>query len=478
MLLSGLFCLAIKQYHKKVILFHFIFDFLFCFCLKAIALAISFFWLAAVLLTGISYSFWTNNGLEPWRSMFLFFSAVYWVICATGLPLLGETSNWFGLDSINGLFVIPFRNFGCHYRSLAFLGSNKRAQGRQIFSIGLGLVLTLIIAGLVLPLLMEADSGGFSKLTKGFLTYFQGIRQEVFELIENCILAIPIAAYLFGLVAGSAHKRGCSTFIKDRTLKTISVLQVLPMTTVYTLLGLLCSLYVVFIGSQLPYYFSAFVGERPEGWQIYSEYARRGFFELCRIAAINLFVLTTVNLLSKKPNRNSLILKVLNSLLALLTLVLIATALSKMAMYIGAYGLSIRRLLPCFFMIFLSVICGGVIVLQKWHFSIVRLAAGVGVVMICTLCLLDADSFVARYNANRYLSRTLNNFDVAILYQSGPAGVEPAWEVYQKTNDQVLQDKLKTYLLIQNELAAESSGQPGDNLQKARARQITAGFAD
>ncbi|WP_089610291.1 DUF4153 domain-containing protein [Dehalobacterium formicoaceticum] len=431
------------------------------------------FWLAVVVLTGVSFSLWSNKGLEPWRSICLFLSAVYWVINVTGLPLLGKTSNWLILDGINGLFVIPFRNFGCQYQSIAFLGRDRRAEGRKIFSIVLGLLLTLIVVSMVLPLLMKADSGGFAKITGGVTAYFYGMGQDLAQLIFHGILAIPVAAYLFGLVAGSAHKRGWDAFQVEGVEQALSALRVLPLATVYTLLGLLCTLYVVFLGSQAPYFFSPFVGERPEGWQVYSEYARSGFFELCRIAAINLSVLAGANIFSKKTGRGGLVLKVLNSLLAVLTLVLIATALSKMAMYIGAYGLSVRRLLPCLFMVFLAVICGGIVALQKWQFSIVRLALGVGVVMLCTLSLADPDSFVARYNADRYLSGTLQDFDAAILYRSGPAGVDPALKVYEKTDDPVLKDALKAYLLTQRELAAESLGKPGDNLQKVRARQKT-----
>ncbi|HEX3011011.1 MAG TPA: DUF4173 domain-containing protein [Syntrophomonadaceae bacterium] len=429
------------------------------------------FWLAVVVLTGISFSLWTNNGLHPWRSLLLFCSAIYWIICATGLPILGKTSNLIGLDSLNAFFVIPLRNYGCQYKSLAYLSSNKRAEGRQILSIALGLFLTLIVASIVLPLLMKADSGGFARITNGISTYLQGMRKEALEHFMYGILAIPIAAYLFGLVTGSAHKRGCDLFKKDSILKFISDMRVLPTATVYTLLGLICSLYVVFIGSQMPYFFSAFAGERPEGWQVYSEYARSGFFELCRIAAINLTVLTMTTLLSKKHYRESMALKILNSLLAILTLVLITTALSKMVMYIGAYGLSMRRLLPCLFMVFLAVICGGAVALQKWSFSIMRLAVGSGVVMLCMFCLLDPDGFVTRYNADRYLAGTLRSFDAKILYRSGPAGVDSALKVYAQTDDQVLQTELKDYLLAQQQEAAHSIGQPEDCLQKARARQ-------
>ena len=429
------------------------------------------FWLAVVMLIGLSFSLWTNNGLAPLHGLMLFGSAVYWILCAAGLLILGKTGDLILWDSYNALLVIPFSNFGCQYKGLAFLGKNNYlAGGRQLFSIALGLLLSLIVAAMVLPLLMEADSGGFAKIVNGILTGFRGIGAGFWELFRDIVLAIPIAAYIFGLVAGGAHKRGTYLLERDSTLKKISALRVLPVTTVYILLGLLCMIYIVFIGSQLPYFFSAFVGKRPEGWQIYSEYARSGFFELCRIAVINLIVLSAANILILKQCRNSMALKILNSLLAVLTLVLIAAAFSKMAMYIGAYGLSMRRLLPCIFMIFMAVICGGVVALQKWSFSITRLAVGTGVVMFCMLCLLNPDSFVARYNADRYLAGTLRNFDVEILYRSGPAGVDSALKVYDKTDDQVLQGKLREYLLIQRQQAAGLAGKPGDSLQRAHAR--------
>ncbi|WP_061214595.1 DUF4153 domain-containing protein [Syntrophomonas wolfei] len=430
----------------------------------------SWLWLVVVLLIGLSFSLWTNNGLAPLHGLLLFGSAVYWILCATGLLIQGKTSDLLLLDSYNALLVIPFSNFGCQYKGLALLGNNKLTRGRQVLSIALGLFLSFIVAAMVLPLLMEADSGGFAKLINGILDGFRGLGDKFWETFWQLILAVPIAAYIFGLVAGSAHKRGTGLFEKDSTLQQISGLRILPMTTVYILMGLLCTLYIVFIGSQFPYFFSAFVGQRPEGWQIYSEYARSGFFELCRIAVINLFVLTAANIMSQKHSRDSMFLKLLNVLLTILTLVLIATAFSKMTLYIGAYGLSMRRLLPCVFMTFMAVICGGVIALQKWSFSITRLAVGAGVVIFCMLCIVNPDSLVARYNADRYLSGTLENFDVEILYRSGPAGVDSALKVYEQTNDPALQFKLKEYLLAEQQQADEVAGEPGDSLERAHAR--------
>lgn len=431
---------------------------------------VGWFWLAVVMLIGISFSLWSNNGLAPWHGMLLFCSAVYWILGATGLLVLGQTSNLLLFDGYNALFAIPFSNFGCQFQGLALLGTNRLRRGRQLLHVALGLFLTFIVAFMVLPLLMEADSGGFAQLINGILDGFRGIGEDFWETFWQLILAIPIAAYIFGLVAGSTHKRNTDWLEKDSALEKISGLRILPMTTIYILMGLLSMLYIVFIGSQVPYFFSAFVGQRPEGWQIYSEYARSGFFELCRIAVINLLVLTAANIMSQQ-SRNAIFFKILNALLAILTLLLIATAFSKMALYIGAYGLSMRRFLPCVFMIFMAIICGGAIALQKWSFSITRLAVGVGVLMFCILCILNPDSLVAKYNAQRYLSGTLENFDVEILYRSGPAGVDSALMVYEQGKDPALQLKLKEYLLIQKQQADEVAGQPGDSWERAQARQ-------
>jgi hypothetical protein len=437
---------------------------------------VGWFWLTVVMLIGISYSLYANNGLEPLRSMFLFCAAVYFVISATGQLIQENTSNWVLLDGINGVFIIPFKNITCHFKSLSVFGYKRKGMGTHILSITLGLLLALVVAGMVLPLLMRADGGGFSRIAEGIMKYYQWMQNQYMDLILNGILAIPIGIYLFGLVAGCVHKRGCETFKREGVQSALESVKFLAVATVYTLLGLICGLYVVFIVSQLPYFFSAFAGQRPEGWQIYSEYARSGFFELCQIAAINLSLLTLANLFCKRSQGENTLLKILNGLLSLLTLLLIATAFSKMALYIGAYGLSMRRLLPCLFMVFLAVVCVGVIVLQKRQFSIMRLSLFVGALMLCALSLLNPDGLVAEYNANRYLSGTLNSFDVEILYRSGPAGINPALKVYKQTKDAGLKTELKAYIYEQQRENMKYLGKARDSLENMLSRQKTAEF--
>jgi len=427
------------------------------------------FWLVMVLLTSISYSMYANNGLEPWRSLFLFCSAVYFVVCATEQQILGKTSNLLIIDSINALFVIPFKNFSCQYKSISFTKNAKKGSGKQFSSIALGLLLAIIIAGMVFPLLMRADSGGFSKIAHGTYEFYLLLQNQFMDIIFNMIIAIPMSAYIFGLVAGCVHKRYCRTFKEENLQQTADSMRILTSITIYTTLGAICGLYIVFVGTQIPYFFSAFAGRIPEGWQVYSEYARSGFFELCQIATINLSLLILANHICKKTEKGYL--KILNCVLSLLTLLLIATAFSKMALYISVYGLSIRRFLPCLFMIFLTVVFSAIIALQKWQFSIMRLSLITAALMICGFSLLNPDGFVANYNANRYLAGTLKDFDVTILYQSGPAGVESALKVYAETEDQALKAELENYIEEQRLISLSTSGKPSDNIQNMLIRK-------
>jgi hypothetical protein len=430
------------------------------------------FWFSVTLVISLSYSIFENPGLEPWRNLVLFFSAVYAVICSTGHLIQGKTSNWIIMDNINSFFVIPFRNFFCQYKSLAGLAEKKKIAGKKFFSVILGILLALLVIAIVAPMLLKADSGGFSKITDVIIGWFKWEKTNFYKELFNLVLAVPVAAYMFGLIAASAHSRKTNTFKRESIQNTIDSLRILQPVTVIIFLGLVACLYIIFIASQLPYFFSAFKGQIPEGWQVYSEYARSGFFELCEIAIINLSLLIFANILSKKQGLASASLKFFNCLFSVLTILLIATAFSKMLLYIDVYGLSVRRILPCIFMIFMLLVFIAVIALQKLNFSIVRVSVYLAAVMFCIICFLNLDGFTSDYNANRYLEGTLNNFDVEILYRAKSAGVPAALEVYNRTENKELKSEIETYLQYHQGVANLSQGKSHDNIQSAKARKM------
>jgi hypothetical protein len=407
--------------------------------------AASWFWLAVTWATGASYLLWENVGIAYIRALFLFCAATYYVIIASGRAIMGKTGNFLIVDGLNSVIIIPFRNFINQYVSFGVIKKKERKHAK-IVPVLLGVALALLLAACLIPLLERADSGGFSMILRFFVDIFSIRWETVTEILFYSMCGIPIAAYLYGLVTGAAHNKGTDIIESDSVKGTVAALRLLQPATVFIALGTVCGLYIIFILCQIPYFFSAFTGSRPEGWLNYAEYARRGFFELCGIVVINLIIVTVGNIISRKPRADSRMLKAFNIALASITLILVATAFSKLALYIDAHGLSILRLLPCVFMVFLASVFVALIILQKWNFSIVRYALVTGSILICVLCLSNPDALVVRYNTDRYLSGTLSEYDTEILNRAGRAGVLPALEVYEKTADAELRQNIGEYL--------------------------------
>ena len=419
----------------------------------------TWFWFAITWITGISFALWDNAGFATQRILFLFCSAVYYVISSSGIPIMGKTGNYLLIDGLNAVIILPFRNLINQYVSFGALKKGERRSGK-VLPVVIGLIIALFLIVWLTPLLKNADSGGFG-IILDFLAKIFTIKYEAqIRIIVHSVCAIPVAAYIYGLVSGAAFKKGTDTIKADSAKKMVAGLRFLQQTTVFIALGAVCLLYIVFIMSQLPYFFSAFTGRRPEGWLIYAEYARQGFFELCSIAAINLFIIIIGNVTCKKQPADNRLLKIFNIGLALITLVLIATAFSKMALYIGAYGLTMPRLLPCVFMVFMAILFIALIVRQKWEFSIVRFGLITGSIMLCGLTMFNPDALVVRYNTDRYLSGTLREYDVDILYRAGYAGVLPAIEVYEKTTDEQEKLMIDLYLKYQDSLYTNSYHNP------------------
>ena len=144
---------------------------------------------------------------------------------------------------------------------------------------------------------------------------------------------------------------------------------------------------------QAKYLFGAFWGALPEGFS-YSEYARQGFFELCRVAAINIVILLAANVMSRAQAAENCLLRVCNTALSALTLLLLATAAAKMALYIAAYGLTVKRVLASVFLVWMACVFVCVILRQFRTVALVRVAVFLGAVLFALLCVLPVRSTV------------------------------------------------------------------------------------
>ncbi len=166
---------------------------------------------------------------------------------------------------------------------------------------------------------------------------------------------------------------------------------------------------------------------------IYSEYARRGFFELCAIAVINLIVILVLTGCAKKGgSTRPKLLTGYAVVLCLFTLFIIATALAKMLLYIKAYGLTALRLYTAWFMVLLAAVFF-VLMLRQFvrKLPTAAILSVAFTVLFGLLCFAKPETRIAEYNIARYENGTLKDLDVQMLCELS----EDAYTVMAKHPD-------------------------------------------
>jgi uncharacterized membrane protein (DUF2068 family) len=232
---------------------------------------------------------------------------------------------------------------------------------------------------------------------------------------------------------------------------------------------------------------SAFTHVLPEGLT-FSEYARSGFFELCGVSAFNAALLFVFHILikPKKEGRDRLK-SVYTALISLFTLVLIATALSKMALYIDSYGLTEKRVYASWFMLLLAAIFLAVLLAQVVR----RIRLSVVIPITCALffaliAIPNVNAMIANYNVDAYLDGRLAEVDTYTISRYGASGVPALVKLenaLQKAEHLTEQEKLRlqnaSYTL--NDISKELDEQNGSifsfNFPAHHARQALASRA-
>ena len=295
--------------------------------------------------------------------LFLHIFAVWWALSRSGRLLEGESGHLLPFDALNGFIVFPFRNFFLRIKTVWYiLTSPFRGKERSKPETVIWTIMALLAAGLLfwlaLRLLVDADRG-FAELISDWLLDLE-FRLDG-ETWLKFLFSLPVGAYLFGLLAGSARAEAEKLRLRGQRINTgLNRLGKVP-NLVWTLLtALFCLLYLLFFVVQAKYLFGAFTRSLPEGF-IVSEYARQGFFELCKVMAVNFVLLWLVTRLSAKPLRKNKAGRVLCVLLLAESMLFAVIAFSKLMLYISCFGFTPLRLqsswLVC--VLFFGCLCAG-----------------------------------------------------------------------------------------------------------------------
>ena len=120
-------------------------------------------------------------------------------------------------------------------------------------------------------------------------------------------------------------------------------LRIVPARVWSMCLAVFIAVYAVFFVMQGGYIFGAFSRTLPEGMTV-AQYARQGFFELCRVMALNFVLLWLVTRMSAQPVRERRLSLALCLALLAESILFAVVALSKLALYIDCFGFTPLRL--------------------------------------------------------------------------------------------------------------------------------------
>lgn len=400
----------------------------------------SYGWLAISILSACNFALFSNELLKFLNLFFLIGATAYWIAAASGSRLEPSFGRFAVPDLMDQLLWIPLMNFSCTPKILrGAAGRNRRSK--NALSILLGILVSIPLLIVVVLLLAKADDT-FQRMVNSMT---ENIGEHLVNFLLRLLPAIVVGFYFFGMLYGNLQKRCVATRGKEQIEREREKRRKLPIAMTVTVLALLCMVYLLFFGAQAATLFSAFAGVRPEGFT-YAEYARQGFFELCEVAAINLVVLGGARLFTaRRHEQTARPLAALSVGISVETLLLIATALSKMALYIQQYGLTLLRVYTSWFMALLFVIFALAIAAQfrKINFAKAFILAFSACFLI--LCYSNVDGLIARYNVDRYLAGTLDSVDVEALYANPESSLPYVKKLYQQSGDPVLCEKIRGY---------------------------------
>lgn len=365
------------------------------------------------------------NFLAAAFSFILYF---YLTVAISGGELFGRH---FILDLLTSAMIRPFENFTRQPKSAFSIFRGGKRSKNVLYAL-LGLLIAVPLTIVVVLLLISSD--------ELFASSMRGLAEHLphfsFSLLGEILFAIPLAMYLFGAVF--SMRSNAPAYSEDAPSYRI-----LPPVLSYFAVTPVCIFYLIYIITQFGNIASA-VDKTLD----YSAFARKGFFELCAIAVINLGIIVLMQTFTKR-NENDvkpLVLRLYTVMLSLFTLLIIATAITKMLMYIGEYGMTLLRVYTSWFMILLALIFVLVIALQIRDYVIWKALFAAFTVMFALLCFGDLEGAIARYNISAYQSGALEELDVSEFGELGYSAAAPAAELLENTSDERLKHKLKDVL--------------------------------
>ena len=248
---------------------------------------------------------------------------------------------------------------------------------------------TGIIALIVIGLLCSADN----EFAKIFSTIFKDINIfNVSELTGRIIIIIIAFFYFAGFFMNMLDKEnGLKEFEKDEKAEKKESYTIRMMLTVLNVV------YLVFCFTQIKVLFT-------EQNIKYSEFARKGFFQLMIVSLINIVMILKANNKNlKETEKQEKYKKTMCIVMVIFTLIIIISAFARMTLYQRNYGYTRLRILVDYTLITeIILLIPTIIYILKNKIDLIKTYFVIIITMYCLVNFINIDKIIMKNNFNRY----------------------------------------------------------------------------
>jgi hypothetical protein len=330
-------------------------------------------------------------------------------------------------------------------RGLAALRTRRAGSARLGAALGVSLVLLIVFGAL-----FAAADAAFAALTDVLLP-------AVSTLFRWAFLFLAVGA----ATLGAAYLVLAPPILDDTAKGERRTVHRLEWTVPIALLDLL---FAAFVAVQLTVLFGGSRYVLRTTGLTFAEYARRGFWQLLIVTVLTLAVLAAASRWAPRTTVTDRVwVRALLGTLATLTLVILASAVYRMVVYMQAYGFTQLRVFViavelALGVVFVLVLAAGVRLRGGW---LPQAVAATGVAMLLGLAVLNPDRFVADRNIDRF--ERGERLDVPYLRELSTDAVPALYRLPEQVRNCVLHG-------AQSRLA-QPEGWQAWNLGRAQARR-------
>lgn len=363
--------------------------------------------------------FFTNNNQSYALPLFAYLVGALCVSKTESLTVKRDSYRYF-MQEVSDILLTPLKNILLPVKSL--FKSIRIRRNKKLSDVFIGLVLSLPVIAVLFALLASGDAafnnvtvGAFDRILEAIFDFIDKFFEDLFFSVQAGLLTLVFAPLVFSSLFCFRH--GVQKELKLNSYgKNKAVRRPVTENVAIGFFVAVCALYVIYLFTQLSYFFGAFSGGIPLAVNMsLAEYARRGFFEMSAIAVINLSLIAFGVLFVKRreDGKISRLFKAIFSFLCAFTALLVITAVSKMALYITELGLTHTRILVCVAdLLILSTIVCVFIKLHKERFPYMKIIVSLCCAVLSLYALFGDSALIATFNTNAYLKGYHTEIDI------------------------------------------------------------------